>query len=69
MGTWLDTELALAVFIRDVFAPGSVAHKVGVTLRASSVPWSKRLRMLTYAAWPWVLAPVFGLKRVFSRAG
>jgi len=46
-----------------------VAYKMGVTLRASSVPWSKRLRMLTYAAWPWVLAPVFGLKRVFSRAG
>lgn len=67
VGPWLRSELALAEFIRDVFAAGSVVSKLGIAWRATGVPWGKRLRMLTYAAWPWVLAPVFGLKRAVSR--
>lgn len=68
VGAWLGEELALAEFIRDVFAAGSVAGQVAIMLRASDVPWRKRARMFTYAAWPWLLTPFFGLKRAFARA-
>lgn len=66
VGAWLDAETTLVMFVRDVFAAESVMSKVGLTLDASSISWSRRLRMLTYAAWPWVLAPMFGLKRLFA---
>jgi glycosyltransferase involved in cell wall biosynthesis len=68
MRAWLDSELALARYIRDVFEAPRVRGKVGIALRAAGVPWSKRLRMLIYAAWPWLLAPWFGLKRMTARA-
>lgn len=69
VGDWLASELALAEFIRDLFEAQSGFSKVAIACRAAGVPWSKRLRMLTYAAWPWVLAPFFALKRVWARAG
>lgn len=43
-------------------------HVVGDWL-ASEVSWTKRLRTLIYAAWPWALAPFFPVKRLLARAG
>lgn len=66
MNAWLDSELALAEFIRDIFAAPSRGGRVALALKRTQVPAAKRLRMLTYAAWPWLLAPVFALKRALS---
>jgi glycosyltransferase involved in cell wall biosynthesis len=61
--SWLDREMALAVFIQEVFQAQGVMAKCHIALNADQVSLSRRLRMLTYAAWPWVLAPLFALKR------
>ena len=64
VGPVLSARLAREEFIRDVFAaPGSGA-KVALALRRQTVPWVVRLRMLAYAAFPWLLAPLFALKRL-----
>lgn len=67
MKTWLDREQALVEFIRDVFDAPSLGRRIAVTLKAHQVPVSRRLRMLTYAGWPWLLAPLFALKRAWAR--
>ena len=69
VSAWLDAEIAMAEFIRDVFAADSLVGKLSITLSAGDLRWSKRLRMLTYAACPWVLAPFFVIKRIFASAG
>ena len=54
-------------FIRDVFAASRRMQQIGITLQAAGVPLGVRLRMLIYAALPWVTGPFFGLKRWQAR--
>lgn len=67
VGPWLDREIALTEFIRNVFEAPDVGAKVMIAWRAHRVSGYKRMRMLTYAAWPWLLAPLFALKRIVAR--
>ena len=58
-----DAKLQRERFIRDVFAARRRTQQLGITLQAAGVPVGVRLRMLTYAAMPWLTGPFFGLKR------
>jgi len=54
-------------FIRDMFAPRMARQRWALVRAARDVPLSVRLRMLTYAQWPWLLAPLFAVKRHIRR--
>jgi glycosyltransferase involved in cell wall biosynthesis len=56
-------QLARERLVRDVFAAPSIARKLHCIASAAGVPWSTRLRLLSYAAWPGLMGPWFWLKR------
>jgi glycosyltransferase involved in cell wall biosynthesis len=59
----LNKRLAREQFIRSLFAAKRLAARLSLVRRAVEVPFSVRLRMLVYAAFPGLLAPFFALKR------
>jgi glycosyltransferase involved in cell wall biosynthesis len=63
----LTRRLAREVFIKEIFGAPRVAKQIGVAFKASAVPRLVRLRLLTYAAFPWLLSPWFVLKRWLKR--
>ena len=67
IGTHLERTLARERFIAALFGAGSAFEKLGIALRAGEQPLALRLRLLTYAAAPWLLAPFFALKRLATK--
>jgi glycosyltransferase involved in cell wall biosynthesis len=67
IGPHLEHILARERFIAALFGAGSMLEKLGIAARAGGQPLSLRLRLLTYAAAPWLLAPFFALKRLAAR--
>lgn len=67
MGPWLAEESAYAFLLRDVFAAQGGAIRTHLILRASAVSLSKRWRMWVYAVAPFLVAPLFALKRLKPR--
>ena len=59
----LEARLERERFIERLFAAGNLGQQLQQALRSPGVAWSLRLRMLSYAAFPWVYAPFFWLKR------
>ena len=63
----LEARLERERFIERLFAARNLGQQLQQTLRSPGVAWSLRLRMLSYAAFPWVYAPFFWLKRALAR--
>ncbi len=63
----LAPQLARERFIAEMFGAASTAAAWRAVRGATPVPWGVRLRMFVYARAPWLLAPVFGLKRALRR--
>jgi glycosyltransferase involved in cell wall biosynthesis len=63
----LDQKLQKEVFIESMFTAASFGQKLGLCRQYSMLPGDFRLRILTYAAAPWLLAPFFFLKRLRYR--
>lgn len=64
----LTRRLARERFIHDLFAASGSLDRLRLAAAAREVPAATRLRLLTYAAWPWALAPLFALKRLAMRS-
>lgn len=64
----LDQKLRKELFIENMFAAKGLDRKIGLSLHYTMLPADFRLRILTYAAAPWLLAPFFFLKRLRYRA-
>lgn len=64
----LDVKLKKELFIESMFSTPGVVPKLGLCLQYSMLPADFRLRILTYAATPWLLAPFFFVKRLRYRA-
>jgi glycosyltransferase involved in cell wall biosynthesis len=63
----LSRQFEREVFVRDLFAATDWRARSRAWAQARRVPAGWRLRMLVYAACPALLAPLFALKRAFSR--
>ena len=63
----LEARLERERFIERLFAARNLGQQLQQTLRSPGIAWSLRLRMLSYAAFPWVYAPFFWLKRALAR--
>ena len=63
----LQIRLARERFIAELFAAKGTLARLRTALRARAVPAGLRLRLLVYAAAPWLLAPFFALKRALAR--
>lgn len=63
----LDQKLSKETFIESMFAAKSLGQKIHLSLHYSMLPGDFRLRILTYAATPWLLEPFFFLKRLRYR--
>lgn len=64
IGPHLSSVLEREQFVADLFAPGSFASRSRVAWRAGTQPATLRLRLWVYAAAPWLLTPLFALKRL-----
>lgn len=64
IGAHLEQVLARERFIAALFGATSVLAKLRIAASAGNQPPALRLRLLTYAAAPWLLAPFFALKRL-----
>ena len=60
----LDEKLQKEIFIERMFAASGFGPKFGLCWQYATLPGDFRLRILTYAAAPWLLAPFFFLKRL-----
>ena len=67
IGPHLQRVLEREQFIAALFGAPSGFAKLRIAASASQQPLSFRLRLLTYAAAPWLLAPFFALKRLAAR--
>ena len=63
----LSQRLTRERHIQQLFGATSVLDKLALSLRAATIPLSLRIRWLMYAAFPWMAAPFFALKRVVAR--
>lgn len=63
----LDGKLKKELFIESMFASQGPWRKICLCLEYPMLPADFRLRILTYAAAPWLLAPFFFLKRLRYR--
>lgn len=63
----LDEKLKKELFIESMFAAQGLGRKIDLCLEYTILPADFRLRILTYAAAPWLLAPFFFLKRLRYR--
>jgi glycosyltransferase involved in cell wall biosynthesis len=66
VGPHLERMLERERFIAALFGAGSMLQKLRIAVRSNRQPLALRLRLLTYAAAPWLLAPFFALKRVVA---
>jgi hypothetical protein len=64
----LTLKLDKEKFIEAMFAASGTGEKFRICLRYDQLPGDFRLRILTYAAAPWLLAPFFFLKRLRYRS-
>lgn len=64
VGAHLYRVLDRERFVAALFGAGSIAAKLRIASAARRQPLALRLRLLTYAAAPWLLAPLFALKRL-----
>ncbi|MBL8428786.1 MAG: glycosyltransferase family 2 protein [Dechloromonas sp.] len=64
----LTLKLDKEKFIEAMFAASGTGEKIRICLRYGQLPGDFRLRILTYAAAPWLLAPFFFLKRLRYRS-
>ncbi len=62
----LSLQFEREVFVRDLFAAGGFSARWQAFAGARRVPVGLRLRLLVYAAFPGLLAPVFAMKRWFA---
>ena len=62
----LTQRLAREHFIRDIFAAPDAITRTRLALRASEVAPAVRARLWVYAVAPWLLAPLFAMKRMRS---
>jgi glycosyltransferase involved in cell wall biosynthesis len=60
----LDQKLQREVFIEGMFSATSLGQKICLCWQYAALPGDFRLRILTYAAAPWLLTPFFFLKRL-----
>ncbi len=63
----LTERLAREVLIRDIFSARSVGEKVRLAFNANELRWTVRVRLLVYAAFPWLLWPWFAIKRLLKK--
>jgi glycosyltransferase involved in cell wall biosynthesis len=66
VGAHLQATLAREEFIAALFAATGLAQHIRIAWAARAVPVVLRLRLFTYAALPWLLAPFFALKRTLT---
>jgi glycosyltransferase involved in cell wall biosynthesis len=66
VGEHLQATLAREEFIATLFAATGLAQHFRIAWAARAVPVVLRLRLFTYAALPWLLAPFFALKRALT---
>lgn len=64
IGPHLERILERERFIAALFGARSTPGKLRIAAAAHRQPLALRLRLLTYAAAPWLLAPFFALKRL-----
>lgn len=64
----LDGKLQKELFIESMFAAKGLGRKIALCQHYSMLSADFRLRILTYAAAPWLLAPFFFLKRLRYRS-
>ncbi len=67
IGPHLQRVLQRERFVAALFGATSSLAKLRVAASAGDQPLALRMRLLTYAAAPWLLAPFFALKRVAAR--
>lgn len=67
IGPHLERVLDRERFIAALFGAGNLMQKLRIALTSHGQPLALRLRLLTYAAAPWLLAPFFALKRLAAR--
>ncbi|MGD9832946.1 MAG: glycosyltransferase family 2 protein [Piscinibacter sp.] len=67
VGPHLERVLDRERFIAELFGAGNVMQQLRIAASAGHQPLALRLRLFTYAAMPWLLAPLFALKRVAAR--
>ncbi len=67
IGPHLERTLARERFVASLFAADGAVGKLRIAACATEQPLALRLRLLTYAAAPWLLAPFFALKRLAAR--
>ena len=67
IGLHLQRVLQRERFIATLFGAPSGLAKLRIAASAGDQPPALRLRLLTYAAAPWLLAPFFALKRLAAR--
>ncbi len=67
VGAHLERTLARERFIAALFGAAGTREKIGIAWRAGGQPFALRLRLLTYAAAPGLLAPFFALKRLVAQ--
>jgi len=65
----LEARLARECFIEALFAAERRRDRLLIAARAHDVPLGTRLRMLSYAAFPSLLAPFFAVKRLLPDRG
>ncbi len=53
-------------FIATLFENPVILNQLKITLNAKYIPFFKRIRLLTYAAFPWLLSPYFLIKKLKS---
>lgn len=67
IGPHLQRVLERERFIAALFGAATGAEKLRIAASAGDQPMALRLRLLAYAAAPWMLAPFFALKRLAAR--
>lgn len=67
VGPTLRAMLERERFVAALFAADGLREQVRAVRQASGVKLRLRLRLFVYAAMPWLLAPLFALKRAVTR--
>ncbi len=62
----LNQRLARARHIQQLFCATGMLGKLALSMRTTDIPLPLRLRWLMYAAFPWIAAPFFALKRLLA---
>jgi glycosyltransferase involved in cell wall biosynthesis len=62
----LNQRLARERHIQQLFRATGMLDKLALSMRTTDIPLPLRLRWLMYAAFPWIAAPFFALKRLVA---